>query len=170
MFKQSQVVLVDTNVLIEAHRTGCLASLANYFSLHTVETVVTETQTGHQNRSPEETIDLIKLKSHLAHIEAIAEAQRAAFYLDYPAAALDPGELDLIIYAGSLSKNAEVWFLNSPDMAAVRHAHTRNWLDRLVSLEAMVSHISARLSEPLRRNYTEKWLGERKLNLLLGKL
>jgi hypothetical protein len=170
LFKQSQIVLVDTNVLIEAHRTGCLASLANYFSLHTVETVVTETQTGHQNRSPEETIDLVKLKSQLKHIEVITQAQRAAFYLAYPTVALDPGELDLIIYAGSFSKNTEVWFLNSPDMAAVRHAYTRNWLDRLVSLEAMTSHISARLSGQLPQNYTERWLRERKLNLLLGKL
>lgn len=90
--------------------------------------------------------------------------------MSFPNVALDPGELDLIIYAGSLKSTANVWFLNSPDMAAVRHAHTRNWLDRLVSLEAMANHLKLKLASALRNNYTEEWLKKRRLELVFGRI
>jgi hypothetical protein len=61
------------------------------------------------------------------------------------------------------------WLLNSPDMAAVRFAHARGWIDRLVSLEAMTAHLKVRLKETLRMNYTERWLSEKRTRLLLGR-
>lgn len=44
MFEKDQIVLVDTNVILEAHRVSCWNTLASYFKLATVETVVEETQ------------------------------------------------------------------------------------------------------------------------------
>ena len=41
-------VLVDTNVMIEAHRTRAWPALAGGYSVETVEDCVTETQTGFQ--------------------------------------------------------------------------------------------------------------------------
>lgn len=34
-----KVVFVDTNVIIEAHRTGCWEALVGSYDVHTVETV-----------------------------------------------------------------------------------------------------------------------------------
>ncbi len=42
MFEKGQIVLVDTNVILEAHRVSCWNTLASHFRLATVE----ETQTG----------------------------------------------------------------------------------------------------------------------------
>ena len=52
------VVLVDTNVIIEAHRTGTWAALAGAYAVETVEDCVTETQTGYQRRARERWIEV----------------------------------------------------------------------------------------------------------------
>ena len=56
--KPGAVVLVDTNVIIEAHRTGTWAALAGAYAVETVEDCVTETQTGYQRRARERWIEL----------------------------------------------------------------------------------------------------------------
>ena len=165
-FRPGQIVLADTNVIIEAHRTGCWKVLANHFAIHTVEKVVEETQTGFQNRQTEQTIDEASLRKACKHIVKISETQRAQFHIDFPEALLDPGERDLIIHAGTLGV-ADIWLLNSPDMAAVRHAHGRGWIDRLVSLEAMNAHLKFKPKAALRENYSERWLSTKRTNLLL---
>lgn len=168
-FRPRQRVLVDTNVVIEAHRTGCWNTIANYFSIETVDKVIEETQTGAQNRSPETLIDEVKLRASIHHVAKITDEMRAKFHEAFPSAILDPGERDLIVYAGTLGAQ-EVWLLNSPDMAAVRHAHLRGWLDRLVSLEFMNSHLKGRLKTSLKDNYSEQWLSVRRANLFLASL
>lgn len=162
-------MLFDTNVIIEAYRTGCWSPLTNYFSVHTVEKVVEETQTGFQKRDPEEVIPEADLNASLAHVEKVTDQQRAQFNLNYSHPSLDPGERDLLIYADSMS-NVDLWLLNSPDLAAMRFAHRIGCLDRLVSLEAMNSRLRVRLRVGLRTNYTEKWLTGKKTDLLLGTL
>ena len=159
------IVLVDTNVIIEAHRAGCWIPLAQYFDLHTVSKVIEETQTGCQNRNPESWISEVELRASFATIGDVTDTQRASFNMAHDHPPLDDGEKDLLVYAETLTN--PVWLLNSPDMAAVRFAHARGWIDRLVSLEAMVSHLKARLRENLRQNYTERWLSEKKTKLLL---
>lgn len=100
MFAKNQIVLVDTNVILEAHRVGCWVALTQYFALHTVEKVVEETQTGFQNRSPEQTIDELTLRQQLHTVASVSELQRAAFVIDYFDVQLHDGERDLVIYAG----------------------------------------------------------------------
>jgi hypothetical protein len=165
-FAPKQIVLVDTNVVLEAHRTGCWVPLAGYFDLHTVAKVVEETQTGYQNRDPEHWIDEATLRIQLAHVEAIDNTQRVSFNMRHGHPTLDDGERDLLIYAEALGGSA--WLLNSPDMAAVRFAHRVGWLDRLVSLGAMSTHLKVRLRCSLRKNYTESWLSQKRTSLLLG--
>jgi hypothetical protein len=169
LFKKNQVVLVDTNVLIEAHRTKSIGFLTEYFNIHTVEKVVEETQNGFQNRAVSQTIDETKLRSVLKHIEPITELQRVQFALAAPGVELDPGELDLLIYAETLPSSANIWFLNSPDRAAIRYAHSRNWLDKLISLEEMIDHLNQKTLLSLKENYTKKWLSEAKVDLILGR-
>lgn len=166
-YRPGQCVLVDTNVIIEAHRSGCWHTIANYFAIHTVEKVIEETQTGAQNRSPEHRIDQAKLLASIKHVAVITDEMRASFHKAYPSAVLDPGERDLLIHAGTLGV-ANAWLLNSPDMAAVRHAHERGWLDRMVSLESMNGHLKGRVSSAFRDNYTEKWLSVRRTRLILN--
>ncbi len=160
------IVLVDANVIIEAHRTGSWRPLSEYFEMHTVTKVVEETQTGFQNRKPETWIEEAALRASLGHVETITEIQRVNFNMNHGHPSLDDGERDLLIYADSLQH--PVWLLNSPDMAAVRFAHGKGWSDQLVSLEAMTAHLKVRLASRFRDNYTERWLSERKTRLLLG--
>lgn len=166
-FRPQQRVLVDTNVIIEAYRTGSWKTIANYFCLETVEKVIEETQTGAQNRAPETHIDAASLRSSIHHIEKITDEMRARFHESFPSALLDEGERDLLVYAGTLP-DSEIWLLNSPDMAAVRHAHGRGWLDRLVSLERLNAHLKGRLTSNFKSNYTEEWLSVRRTRLILG--
>ncbi len=167
MFEKGQIVLVDTNVILEAHRVSCWNTLASHFRLATVEKVIEETQTGFQNRSRDQTIPLTPLRQSLHHIETITDQARAQFALHNPNVLLDPGERDLIIYAKSLNLNS-AWLLNSPDMAAVRYCHQSKWLDRVVSLEAMNRHIRAHTTSNLRDNFSENWLNVRKTRIRLS--
>ena len=89
-----------------------------------------------------------------------------AFNINHNHPQLDDGEKDLMIFAESLTKPA--WLINGPDMAAVRFAHSVGWIDRLVSIEALTRHLRLRLQENLNENYTERWLAQRRTNLLLG--
>lgn len=166
MFEKQHVVLVDTNVIIEAHRVNCWQALSQYFRLQTVETVVVETQTGIHNRDAADTIDIQLLRNSLDAVHTVSELDRLNFVTKYPRASLlDPGELDLCIFAGTL-KPGDAWLLNSPDKAAVRHAYERQWLDRVVALEDMTDHLKQRLA--LRNNYTKAWLSALKTKLILG--
>jgi hypothetical protein len=157
---------VDTNVILEAHRLHCWTPIAQYFSLHTVSKVVEETQTGYQNRASDTWIVESQLRSSLKHVADVSEEQRASFNIRYAHPSLDAGERDLLIYAESLQ--ATPWLLNSPDMAAFRFACSRGWIERLVSLEAMTSHLKLKLPADPRKNYTERWLTAKKTGWLLG--
>lgn len=167
LYRPGQCVLVDTNVIIEAHRTGCWNTIAGYFALETVEQVIEETQTGAQNRAPEALIDEARLRASIKRVANITDEMRANFHLAHPRAVLDPGERDLLIHAGTIGASS-AWLLNSPDMAAIRHAHERGWLDRVVSLESMNGHLKGRLSSAFRDNYSEQWLSVRRTRLILG--
>lgn len=166
MFNKNDIVLIDTNVIIEAHRVNCWNPLAQYFNLHTVEKVIEETQTGYQNRKPEQTIDQGLLKKTLHHIEAISELQVVKFDMENVEQGLDDGEKQLIIYAHTLQQ--KVWFLNSPDNAAVRYACKNGWGDQLISLEAMTKHLKCHLKSNLELNFTEAWLSQSKLKFNMG--
>lgn len=163
-FKKGQVVLVDTNVIIEAHRVKCWKALADYFSLETVEKCVEETQTGAQNRSPEENIDQAGLKKSLRAIHPVSQLERMEFSLRN-AVPLDPGERDLLAHAAS---RTDAWILSSPDKAAMRAASVEGWLDRLVSLEALCIDLRIRLASDLKRNYTTEWHSTEAVKLRLG--
>lgn len=48
MARHQGIVLVDTNVILEAHRTGSWRALAGGYPVETVDDCVDETQTGFQ--------------------------------------------------------------------------------------------------------------------------
>ena len=52
MARHRGTVLVDTNVILEAHQTGSWQALAGGYTVETVEDCVTETQTGSSAAGP----------------------------------------------------------------------------------------------------------------------
>lgn len=165
--QRGQLVLVDTNVIIEAHDTNCLPQIAEGFRLCTVEQVIAETQRGRQRRRPERNIDEAWLRQRVTVIGDVTDEQRFDFTMTYQAVGLDDGERDLLIFATGLQ---DAWLLNSPDMAVLRFAHQAGHLERLVSLEAMCRTINARLRQDLRENFRENWLAMNRTEFSLGVL
>lgn len=161
MFTKGDIVLIDTNVIFEAHRLNCWKALSSHFKLHTVDKVIEETQTGFQKRSPEQTIDLANLQASFAHIERVTDLQVIEFDMSNEGNPLDAGEKALMIYAHSLEQ--KVWFLNSPDKASIKYACSKGWSDRLTSLDAMIKHLNLRLKQGLKQNYMDAWLAQEKL-------
>ena len=83
------VVLVDTNTIIEAHRTGTWPALSGGYRIETVEECVTETQTGFQRRRREETIVAKELRASMASVHAVGDRERAELAVRVPDIWLD---------------------------------------------------------------------------------
>jgi hypothetical protein len=162
-YQKGQIVLVDTNIIIEAHRTKCWKPICDFYHVETVEKCVEETQTGANNRMQSDIIDYAQLKQTLKAIHHVTELQRAEFLLTNEVP-LDAGERDLLAHAAT---RKDIWILCSPDKAAMRAAHKAGWLDQLVSLEAACKNININ-SKELKRNYTEEWHVMERTKLRLG--
>ena len=85
-------VLVDANVIIEAHRTRSWPALSGGWRVETVEACLAETQTGFQLRRKEEAIDLVELRRSLAAVHSASMRARAELALRKGSIALDEGE------------------------------------------------------------------------------
>ena len=110
-------MLVDTNTIIEAHRTRAWAALFGGWRVETVEDCVTETQTGFQQRRPEQSIAADKLRASLTAVHAVTDRQRAELALRVQDIALDVGEESLWAHAVGRSDR---WVLCGPDKASLR--------------------------------------------------
>lgn len=163
-------ILVDTNIIIEATRCGVWGQLSKEFRLGTVETCVTETQTGHQRRRPEQTIDHTMLQATLSNIAVVSDLERAALILKCEDARnIDDGERDLCAHA--LVRNpGDTWFVASSDKAAVRVAFLLGWKDRLISLGEMIDLIGAKPTTSLKGHFTKAWLESVRTALVLNTL
>lgn len=150
-------ILVDTNVILEAHRVGCWRPMAMEFSLITVEKVIEETQTGHQNRLSDQIIEEAALRDSFQHIADPGRVERAAIDIEFPDHGLDDGEYHLVAYAATLC-DEPAWLLNSPDKGTIRFCSRAEWLDRLISLQAMTDLLGLPHGRQLRGNYMQSWL------------
>ena len=149
-------VLVDTNVILEGHRTGTWRALAGGFRVETIVDCVVETQTGFQRRRPEQRIDEADLRRTLACVHDVSATQRAAAYVrDQSIALLDAGERAL--WAHALART-DHWVLSGPDKASLRFGVRLGFRDRLVALETLLNHVGHRPGTPLRSHYTRQWL------------
>ena len=155
MSTSAKPVLVDTNVIIESHRTRSWRTLTQRYRVETVEACVMETQTGAQNRRPEQQIDAAALRASLA-VHAVSNLELASALLrDEQVRMLDPGEQAL--WAHALSRS-DAWVLCGPDKASVRLGVRLGFRDRMVSLEGLLDEVGFRPRVPLRTNYTKQWL------------
>lgn len=146
---------MDTNVIVEAHRASCWRALRGGHRLETVETCVMETQTGAQNRRPEQRIDEAALRVDLKAVHAVTDRERAtAFARDEFLGSLDGGERDL--WSHALGR-PDAWVLCGPDKASLRLGVRLGLRDRLIALEALLDAVGHRPKAPLRQAYTIAW-------------
>ena len=155
-------VLVDTNVIIEAHRTRCWRALVGHYQMDTVAKCLEECETGNRRRNTV-VIDTALLKQELQP-KAVTPAmilsleQRIGGRVD-----LDPGEKELLAYAITLQ---DCWVVTSPDKAAVRAGHFLGVMDQFVSLEELATSAGERPA--MKEQYTNRWLSSFKTQVLLG--
>ena len=92
---------MDTNVIIESHRTSAWRALAGGYRVETVEDCVTETQTGFQLRRAEQSIVASELRASLAAEHRVGKGERAELAVRIQGIALDRGEESLWARTGA---------------------------------------------------------------------
>ncbi len=147
-------VLLDTNVILECHRTNSWRALASGCRLETTEDCVTETQTGNRHREGRTDVDETRLRRSLTTVHGVSERQLAQLLLRQ-GPALDRGEASL--WAHALDREDDTWLLSGPDKASRRCRVLLGYRDRLVSLERLLVDIGHRVRFSLREAYTEAW-------------
>lgn len=147
-------VLVDTNVIIECHRTQLWRALASGYRLETTEDCVAETQAGRQNRRAPQRIDERALRRSLHNIHAVSDLEFARLALRGHGLALDRGEESLWAHAPT---RRDTWLLCGPDRASLHCGVLLDYRDRLVSLERLLDDVGHRSRFRLKNAYTEKW-------------
>ena len=158
-------VLVDTNVIIESHRTQTWGALVGGYRVETVEDCVTETQTGFQHRRAEQLIEVRELRASLEAEHAVGDRERAELAVRIQGIALDRGEESL--WAHALRRD-NGWLLSGPDKASLRCGIRLGFRERLVSLEELLERVGHRTRTPLKSHYTTGWLNRTVTELLLA--
>ena len=147
-------MLVDANVVIEAHRVAAWRALAGGYGVETVEDCITETQTGFQLRREELAIASDELRASLAAVHAVSDRERAELAIRIQGIALDRGEESLWAHARGRDDD---WFLCGPDRASLRCGVRLGLQDRIVSLETLLERIGYQVRVAPKRHYTRKW-------------
>jgi hypothetical protein len=154
--QRGQVVLVDTNVIIEAFRARCWNAIAAHFSIQTVAMCCEEALTGDPLRPGYVPVDPAQLTKGLRERHSVSDVQRLALAvrLTYPDT-LDAGERDLLAHAIG---RADVWLASCADRAAVNAALELGFEERFISLHAMARVAGAK--PVLKHHFTDPWLRE----------
>lgn len=163
---QDAPVLIDTNAIIEAHRTKCWAALCGRLRMETVEQCFIETQTGNQKRRREERIDAVVLRAQLAAVHEISRVELARVDL-LGGPLLDEGEKAL--WAHALTRN-DAWLLCGPDRASMRFGFQQGFRDHLVALGGLLNDIGHRPRMSLAAQYEKVWLDRLLHDLVMGLL
>jgi hypothetical protein len=132
--QRGQPVLVDTNIIIEAVRTGCWNALRAYFSIETVDKCCEEARTGDLRRPGYVVVDDNALRDRLRVHRPTPLELSALDLRESEGRRLDPGERHL--WAHAFARN-DAWLACCCDNAAIRVAVRLGWEDRLKSLEEL---------------------------------
>lgn len=163
------VVLVDTNVVMEAVRTRCWNAVAGGLSVETVEECRDEALRGDRGRPgylPVSAEDLARIRT----VHPVSAVERAAFAMTYEDARnMDRGERDLFAHAHArVSRGDAVWIVCSADRACVRAAVALGWHERMHCLATLAASVGASPNPPLLEQYRERWLSQARTRFLLG--
>lgn len=160
------MLLVDTNIVIEAVRTGVWNAVTGARQVASVPEVADELGRGEGAGMPGYVRVTPAMVARM-RIEPLTPLEAAAFRLAYPQAdGMDPGERDLMALA--YARRAEVLQICLADKAAVVAAHRTGMLDNVVSLEWVANSVGGRPAPPLRVQFTEHRMSEWRTALLLG--
>jgi hypothetical protein len=164
------VVLVDTNVIIEAVRTGTWNALTGALIVETVKECEEEALRGDAGMSgyvPVTPADLMRMKQ----IHVVSEVERAAYFLADPdAVGLDKGEQDLFAHAWSRAQAGDlVWILCTADKAAIRAAVRIRLEDSLFALEQVCGEIGARPRGSFRSQHEASFLSRHRTEYKLAR-
>jgi len=92
-------VFIDTNIIIEAFRTGCWTAICNKFAIETVDKCVEEALTGNPDDPGRVHIDRDALLEGLADRHQVGKLELAKLVLTHPSChGLDDGELHLLAW------------------------------------------------------------------------
>ena len=163
MARHQGTVLVDTNIILETHRTGSWRALSGGYPVETVEDCVAETQAGSQRRRAELQIHDGELRNSLNAVHPVGIREHAGLATQISGITLDRGEASL--WAHALSRT-DTWVLCGPDRASLRCGVRLGFRQRLASLEALLDDVGYRSRTTLRPAYTRHW-HERVLGELL---
>lgn len=162
---QGQIILADTNIIIEAFRTQCWNALAAYYRLETVEKCYEEALAGDRYRPGYVEVNARILKEKLV-IHRVHPVEEATLALVWPGVdALDAGERHLFAHA---HKRTDAWIITCADRAAIKIAFALGWKERTCSLEKLSEFAGAKPN--LKRHFTEAWLSQVRTYYLLGNL
>jgi len=139
-------------VILEAHAKRCWAALCGGLRIETVEKCVEETQTGFQQRRPEQNIDERALRAGLAAVHGVDDLALAEVLL-MGGGVLHAGERHL--WAHALTRK-DAWVLCGPDTASLRFGHDARMRDRIVTLEGLLEDIGFRPPLPIQLQYGRK--------------
>ena len=157
-----QVVYVDTNVVIEATRTGCWKALVQAFEIRTVEEVRRESATKPKDTRDYVAVDMAFFDGNVTVEKVTARDVLLAQATAPGVASLDPGERDLLAKVAQVSGAI---ILTTGDKAAVKSACLLGLSERLVSLEELASKSGSR--PKVRGWFTAAWLRTVKTEALL---
>ena len=156
-------VLVDTNVILEAHLTGCWDALAGGYNLETVEKCIEETQTGNQLRERKVEIDERALRASLT-VNEVDEDEVLVLRL-YGGSSVHDGELHLWTHA--LARE-DAWIFCGPDGGSMRLGHRQGHGARIVHLEGLLHEIGLKLPRSAGQHFGRRWHEKFMTDLALG--
>lgn len=155
MAGNKRLILLDTNIIIEAVRIGCWNGLRGHYELVTVEKCREEAQSGFGRKPGYVVVEDHHLNTGI-QIITVTDTDRALLFTECSEAmVLDEGEKDLWAHAYSRTDD---WDAACADQAAVRVAAQLEWGDRLISLEELVKSAGIRPKKQLKDHYTTRVL------------
>jgi hypothetical protein len=165
-------VFADTNVILEAFRTGCWTAISSHFAIETVEKCVEETLTGNPGDPRHIPVASADLNAGLAGQHPVTRKELASVVLAHPSCGtLDDGEKHLLAWllANNLLPSAIV-VVTTADKAALIATHALGWLDCAVSLEylARQAGVGRANLDALAQQYREDWLSNIKTKIRMG--
>lgn len=163
--KPGDVVLVDTNVIIEGHLKACWKALTGQFLIETVDHCVLEAMSGQYDwkgsRPAEGELRSTFNCIHDVTIEQLAHVKISG------GSVLDAGEQAL--WAHALGRD-DTWILCGPDRASMRFGYEQGKRERLVSLGGLLQVAGFKPPSELRPHFEQHWLDEVIRKLILGML
>ena len=165
-------MFVDTNVILEAFRTGCWSAICSRYFIETVEKCVEEALTGNPGDPRHIAVPPQALSTGLSGKHHVTPKALASLVITYaPSGALDDGEKHLLAWlqeSGLLP--SEVIVVSTADKAALVTTHGLGWLDCAVSLEVLARNagVARATLAALALQYQEDWLVSIKTRIRLG--